>query len=133
MELVLLAATRGSSHQARLWLSRGQGSLFGDLWNLPMREGRGRRVARSLLVETGLGGRLDPRPAAQFEHVLTHRRLQVQLWRVRAARLTVPTPLRLVEPGDLGAIGVSNLTLRCLQLSDLAAMGGRPLPLGTET
>ena len=75
---------RARASALELWLARGEGALFGGLWNLPMAEGRGRDAAAARCSSSsGLRGTLAARPRGELEHVLTHRRLQVQLWRVQ--------------------------------------------------
>ncbi len=112
--LVGLLAAEGRGTTRALWLDRGQGSLFGGLWNLPMAEGRGRKAAAALLAHSGLQGRLAPRPAGSLEHVLTHRRLQLQLWRVSTARAAPACALRAVPLHALHELGVSRLTHKAL-------------------
>jgi adenine-specific DNA glycosylase len=113
-----LLATRGSGCELELLLVRGDGSLFGGLWNLPACEGRGRRVARELCARLELAGTLAPRRAGEVEHVLTHLRLQVELWRVdeaTAANAASPA-LRAVRATELDALGVSRLTRKALEV-----------------
>ena len=64
-----------------------QGSLFGGLWNLPMAEGDG-RDSRARVVRARAAARRSSRArsTASVEHVLTHRKLRVQLWPLRDAR-----------------------------------------------
>jgi A/G-specific adenine glycosylase len=119
--LVALLATRGDAARLELWLGRGEGGLFGGLWNLPMADGRGRAAARALLAGSALQGRLAARPEAELEHVLTHRRLQVQLWRVRDARAERGGPLRAVPVRELSALGISRLTHKALDALGLPA------------
>ena len=115
VELVVLAATRGRrSAERRVWLVRGEGTLFGGLWNLPMAEGKGRGAARALLEAHSIRGRLAVRPAARFEHVLSHRHLFVQLWVARAANAVGARGRRSVALDGLGELGVSRLTDKAL-------------------
>jgi len=116
--LVGLLATHGSGAARQVWLERGDGSLFGGLWNLPMAEGRGRVIAAALLAQSGLRGRLAPRPHGTLEHVLTHRKLELELWQASSVRpagappdASVRKPVRLTE---LAALGVSRLTRKAL-------------------
>jgi A/G-specific adenine glycosylase len=117
--LVALLATRGRGSALQLWLARGEGTLFGGLWNLPMADGHGRRAAQALLTRSGLRGRLAPRAHAEVEHVLTHRKLDVELWRVAVtAPASAPaSPLAPVLLSQLRARGISQLTRKALEAS----------------
>jgi A/G-specific adenine glycosylase len=115
VRLVALVATRIRKRRAELWLTRGERSLFAGLWNLPMAEGRGRGAAQELLERSGLAGALATRPSGALTHVLTHRRLELQLWRVNdaepAASACAACPLEL---SALGSVGISRLTAKAL-------------------
>ena len=115
VQLVALAARPTADTGEAVWLTRGDGSLFGALWNLPMAEGRGRAAARALQAELGLGGELAARPCAALEHVLTHRRLSVQLWAVAGALAAArEQTLRAVPLSQLDGLGISSLTRKAL-------------------
>lgn len=92
-------------------LSKSEGSLFSGLFGLPMTQGAGRSVARRALEEAGVSARLEPHPAGRLEHVLSHRRLLVEVWRASAARSGVA---RLVPRGEIARLGTSTLTRKCL-------------------
>jgi A/G-specific adenine glycosylase len=112
---LIARAVRAAGQGDAVWLVRGDGTLFGALWNLPMAEGRGRPAARELLAKLELAGELTARPYGAIEHVLTHRRLALQLWVVEAARPRQPAPgLRAFELGALDEVGVSSLTRKAL-------------------
>ena len=114
--LVVLLATTGSDQ--RVWLQRGDKALFGGLWNLPMAEGEGMQDAQALLTRTGLSGRLPKSPAAEFVHVLSHKRLEVSLYRLSARGTQAPN-LKAVNPQALSTLGVSALTQKALRHGDL--------------
>jgi A/G-specific adenine glycosylase len=122
--LVALLATHGSGSERAVWLTRGGGALFGGLWNLPMVEGRGRAVAAGLLARSGLRGRLAARAHGRLEHVLTHRKLELQLWEAtavqRAATSADVAELKPVRLTELGQLGVSRLTRKALEQLGLA-------------
>ena len=113
--LVALLATRGRGAGAQLVLTRGAGSVFGGLCNLPMADGRGRRVARALQEQSGLAGTLALRAAGELEHVLSHRRMQVQLWRITGARPSAAGSLAPHPIATVGELGVSRLTTKALE------------------
>jgi A/G-specific adenine glycosylase len=120
--LVALVPARARGAEPSVVLARGEGSLFGGLWNLPACEGEGRAAARALCEQLGVRGELDARPAAAVEHVLTHRKLDVRLWRVDAAALASDAAgLRAVPLGGLSALGVSRLTHKALDALGLGA------------
>jgi A/G-specific adenine glycosylase len=124
VELVaLIARTDGDA----VWLGKGEGALFGALWNLPMSEGRGRAAARELLEQSGLRGTLAARASAEIEHVLTHRCFAVQLWVVSKARAGKDSGLRSVALAELDTLGVSRLTHKALAAAGQPAARGRQL------
>ena len=118
LRLVALVATRGAVVDLGLWLGRGEGSLFSGLWNLPMFEGHGRVDAKALLAANALSGRLGARPLGTVSHILTHRKLKVELWRVHAADGTPPA-MRCVRLSDLATLGISKLTHKAIEQAGL--------------
>ncbi len=96
------------------WLVRGEGSLFGGLWGCPTGEGEGRELAQALASRHGLRGKLASEPAGRVEHVLTHRALSVQVYRMSAARGSESTDLRCVSSEGLAALGIAKLTRKIL-------------------
>ncbi|MBX3269937.1 MAG: A/G-specific adenine glycosylase [Sandaracinaceae bacterium] len=109
---VAVVATRGDA----VALVKREGELFGGLWELPSAEGRGRAAARGALRTAGIGGRLGAAPVGVLEHVLTHRRLCVEVWRASAASVAGAGG-RLVERAALHEVGTSTLTRRCLAVA----------------
>lgn len=109
VRLVAVVATFG---RAEVALVRGEGSLFGGLWGVPMREGEGRAAARSALSEAGVRARLEKASRGRVNHVLSHRRFDVELWRAGGAKVSEPAALRGLD--TLDAVGVSSLTRKIL-------------------
>ena len=109
VRLVAVVATRGDSEIA---LVRGEGALFGGLYGVPMREGRGRDDARDALKSHGVIARLGTGADGHVKHVLTHRALDVEVWRGTAARTRGPA--RLWARSALDEVGVSTLTRKIL-------------------
>ncbi len=108
--------------------SRG---LFGGLWSLPLhpRTGRGngdaRALAKALEHDLGRATEVGPRLAA-FEHLLTHRRLQVRVHAVALQKgplqLHAYTAARWISrPQQLERMGLAALTRKAL------AAAGHPL------
>ena len=116
VKLAAVVATRGRASEPEVWLVRSEQSLFGGLWGLPMlgREAFDQRDARGALREARISARLDPEPAAQVEHVLTHRRLRIDVFRATAARGTESETLRRFNPQKLDRVGISTLTKKLL-------------------
>jgi len=112
-ELVALLAQTANG---ALLLRRGERGTFAGLWNLPMVEGKGRAAARALCEREGLvdAAALARRPAAQLEHVLSHRHLHVQLWALPRAAAASGSGLRAVASGELDTLGVSQLTRKAI-------------------
>lgn len=115
--LVAIAALDASAE--RVLLVRGAASLFGGLWNLPMREGGGRTPALALCAELGLAPpALAARPVGEFSHVLTHRRLAIELWRAQLSEGAVRDGQRVQARRALNELGVSRLTHKAFELLD---------------
>ncbi len=109
VRLVAVVATRGE----RVALVRSEGSLFGGMYGPPIGKGRGREAVRRALVHAGITARLRARATGRIEHVLSHRVLDVQVWRASAA----DGEARLVTASELDTIGISKLTRRILELA----------------
>jgi A/G-specific adenine glycosylase len=123
VSLVGVVATRGRASGTEVWLCKGEHSLFAGLWNLPMVEGTTRRDAVRLLAREGLRGTLGRRPAFTLEHVLSHRKLVVQLFRVAGVR-GEPTGTRAAwRLSALHERGLSSLTRKALLHAGLAHPG----------
>ena len=111
-ELVLSAvvATSGRAENRRIWLVKGDRALFGGLWGAPMIEGEPREALR----QAGLRARLRPEPIGEIEHVLTHRRLRVQVSRATGTRGRETATRRAFTPDQLDTVGISTLTKKLL-------------------
>ena len=121
-QLVALVATAGSA--PKVLLTRGDGSLFGGLWNLPMLDGHGLADARTLAEQ--LGAELQgSRPLSTVKHVLSHRAIELQLWSASAAGAPDTEARRLVTPSGLSALGISQLTRKALTAAGLSAAADR--------
>jgi A/G-specific adenine glycosylase len=122
---VALVALAAFDHaRERVLLVRGSEQLFGGLWNLPAREGRGRMVAKALCAE--LGAALRPRAAAKISHVLTHRALSVEVYAASLGPCQLDDGMRLQPRAALHELGVSRLTHKALDSLDLALRDCRP-------
>lgn len=113
--LVAVVATRGRGRNRGVWLVRSEAPLFGGLWGVPMveRDGFG-GDPRAALQEAGISARLASAPAARVEHVLTHRRLRLDVFRATAARAEESETRRCFTDTALAEVGVSTLTRRLL-------------------
>jgi A/G-specific adenine glycosylase len=116
VKLAAVVATRGPASAEEVWLVRSERSLFGGLWGLPMirRDAFDETDARGALREAGIAARLNPKPMGQVEHVLTHRRLQIEVFRATAARAKKSEIRRRFSSDDLDRVGISKLTRRLL-------------------
>lgn len=116
VELVAVVATRGRSRDRAVWLVRGEQGLFAGLWGVPMTERNGSKAGdpRRALFEAGISARLAAEPTGRIEHVLTHRRLQVEVFRAIGADAEESETRRCFAAADLGEVGVSSLTRRLL-------------------
>jgi A/G-specific adenine glycosylase len=119
-ELVaLLALDPTGTH---VLLQRSAQGLFAGLWNLPMCEGQKRTAAHELAATLNLRGTLAKQPIATLEHLLTHRRLRLELYAFSLEKLTLSDPgqpaLRLQARDRLGELGISSLTQKALAAID---------------
>jgi A/G-specific adenine glycosylase len=115
MRLSAVVATRGLGGGWKVWLVKGDQPLFGGLWGLPMTEGE----PRAALAEAGLRARLRPGPVAEVEHVLTHRRLRIDVYRASGVRGEESETRRRFSSEDLDRVGVSTLTRKVLAATAL--------------
>ncbi len=104
--------------------------LFGGLWGCPIYPRDAKRsaptgtggLAKALAEDLGLELQFGSRAAA-FEHVLTHRRLQVSVFHADL-RCAGPVPAKLPSarwirrPGQLARLGLARLTRRILEAID---------------
>jgi A/G-specific adenine glycosylase len=109
---VVVAALSASSDA--VVLARGQSTLFGGLWNLPMSEGHDADDAKRALHDLGISARLTRQPRTKLEHVLSHRHLHVTLYTARLSNLPKTPTLRLLPVAELAQVGVSSLTSKAL-------------------
>lgn len=112
---VALLATTKAGH---VYLQRGDKNLFGGLWNLPMADGSTHADADALLAQSPLRGRLPSAPSAQLTHVLSHRRLEVQLYQLIASGAE-REDFKAFPPETLAELGVSTLTRKALRAAGL--------------
>jgi len=110
VKLAAVVATRGRGADRKVWLIKGDRSLFGGLWGVPMAEGS----ARAALGEAGLRGLLGADPVGEIEHVLTHRRLRIDVYLASAARGEESETRRRFAAADLDCVGISTLTKKVL-------------------
>jgi A/G-specific adenine glycosylase len=122
VELGALLVVSGRGAGTRVWLARGERSLFGGLWNLPSVESHARAELQTALAALGLRGRLSAAPVGALQHVLSHRKLEVQLWRVDGARGKSGETLQPFALEALPGVGTSSLTRKLLALGGVGAI-----------
>ncbi len=110
IKLNAVVATRGRGSDKQVWLVKGDQPLFGGLWSLPMAEGS----ASTILAEAGLRARLETDPIAKIDHVLTHRRLTIEVFRAASARGQESATRRSFTTNALNQVGISTLTKKIL-------------------
>lgn len=114
-DVALVALVARPADDDAVLLVRGEGELFGGLWNLPMREGRGPSAARALAGDLGLVADVQHEPFARLLHVLSHRRLRVALFAASLRkRPRNQGALQLVARADIASRGTSSLTQKAL-------------------
>ncbi len=116
VKLAAVVATQGRGPKQRVWLLRSERSLFAGLWGLPMipRSAFDLSDARGALRDAGISASLGREPIGQLDHVLTHRRMQVDVFRATGAKAEASETRRLFLSDELGRVGVSTLTKKLL-------------------
>jgi A/G-specific adenine glycosylase len=117
LELAAAVAVRGGRE---VFLVRGREALFGGLYSLPLAErgDDGATAARAALRACGAtSGALSRR--GHLEHVLSHRRLDVEVFRGDGGRATKAAEGRFVPLDALCELGISRLTAKLLELAGL--------------
>lgn len=115
--VTLTALIARPANDARVWLVRGETALFGGLFGVPMHEGEGEGAARAALAAHGLSGTLGAR-LGEVEHVLTHRRLRVDVREARTTKARASAQRRLVAIDAPPEIGIATLTRKILRLAE---------------
>lgn len=110
LELSAVVATSGRTGERKVWLVKGERALFGGLWSLPMLEG----APRQALHDSGLEARLQSKCVAKVEHVLSHRRLRIEVFRATGAKGTRSGSRRAFTEASLEEVGISSLTRKLL-------------------
>ncbi len=111
VKLAAVVATKGRGSARRVWLIKGDKALFGGLWGVPMIEG----TARDALGEAGVRAKLQPNPIGTIDHILTHRKLGIEVYRATGGDATVSATRRLFALTDVHNVGVSTLTTKILE------------------
>ena len=121
---VVATIDRGAAR--KVWLVRGAHTLFSGLWSVPMQmEGAHKApTIKEVLAGAGLSARVRPSAGFCVEHVLTHRRLMVDVAVATAARGQPTSGRRFFAAGDLDSVGLSALTKRILDRVHPALIGG---------
>lgn len=116
VELTMLLAIRAGP--AVLLERQRDDGLFGGLWCLPMLEGRLEPDAALDEAGSRYGFELDAgETAAEFEALLTHRRLVIRVVRARGAPAKVDGALRWAPLANLADYGIPTVTVRALKKS----------------
>jgi A/G-specific adenine glycosylase len=113
--LSAVVATFGRDSERRVWLVKGDQALFGGLWGLPMSEGEPSEALR----DAGVRARLHRELLGEVDHMLTHRRLRVAVYRASGGRAKESETRRPFKPGELDQVGVSTLTRKLLRTTRL--------------
>lgn len=108
--LAAVVATSGRGAMRRVWLVKSDQALFGGLFGLPMSEGEPREALR----EAGVQARLQRESVGTVEHVLTHRKLKVTVYRASGGRGEETDRRRAFRADELGEVGISTLTRKLL-------------------
>jgi A/G-specific adenine glycosylase len=110
MSLCAVVATSGRGAERSVWLVKGDQALFGGLWGVPMAE----RAPGDALKQAGVRGRVKPEPIGQVRHLLTHRRLEIEVYRASGAQGEPSASRRGFRMDEMEQVGVSTLTRKVL-------------------
>ncbi len=125
--VVELSAAVALRRDREVWLVRGEGTLFGGLFSLPLAErcGASADAARRALEATGARGSVDAEPVGSIVHALSHRRLEIALHRARVRRVLDDASGLWVGVESLHEVGVSTLTTKILEAAGVRSPRGR--------
>ena len=111
---VAVVARRGD----KTWMQRGDDALFGGLWTVPwsqLQTNKGhRQAAGDALSRSGATGRIGTTAQGSVEHVLTHRRFKVKVYRATHVVPAPETTGRWVDSAQLEQLGVSRFVRKIL-------------------
>ncbi len=113
--VTMVAVIAHPKNDARTWLVRSEGALFGGLFGTPMIEGSDRAAAKAALAAHGLRG-TALEPLGDVEHVLTHRRLQVHVFEAITQPARATATRKLLDAEGALEVGVATLTRKILRL-----------------
>jgi A/G-specific adenine glycosylase len=113
LELTAVVATSGRGAAQRVWLTKADQALFGGLWGVPMSDGEPREALRT----AGLRARLRPEAIGKVEHVLTHRRMQIEVYRATGTQANRSPARRGFNGDELEHVGISTLTKKLLTVA----------------
>ena len=111
VNLSAVVVTAGRGRERKLWLVKADHALFGGLWGVPMSQGE----PKDALRDAGLRARLRSEQAGQVEHLLSHRRLRVAIYRASGGRGEASATRRPFRAEELDGVGVSTLTRKLLE------------------
>ena len=119
VKLAAVVATHGRGRDRRVWLLRSEQSLFAGLWGLPMtlRSAFDSSDARGALRDARISARLGRESIGRLDHLLSHRRMQIEVFRATAAKAESSETRRLYLLDELGSVGVSTLTKKLLAVA----------------
>ncbi len=119
VKLAAVVATQGRGRDQRVWLLRSEQSLFAGLWGLPMtpRSRFDAHDARGALRDAGISASLGREAIGRLDHLLSHRRMQIDVFRATAAKAESSETRRLFGLDELGSVGVSTLTTKLLSVA----------------
>jgi A/G-specific adenine glycosylase len=111
VNLSAVVVTAGRGAERKLWLVKADDALFGGLWGVPMSAGEPDEALRA----AGLCARLRAEQVGKVEHMLTHRRLRVAIYRATGGRGEESETRRPFRVEELDGVGVSTLTRKLLE------------------
>ncbi|QQR90937.1 MAG: A/G-specific adenine glycosylase [Myxococcales bacterium] len=114
--VMALASAKSGAQEKRVWMVKQDGSRFAGLWGLPSMQGKGAGDARRILGESCIDAVLERKARGHIEHVLSHRKMKVELWLASGAKARKSSTRQLVPVGDIKGMGVSTLTRKLLDL-----------------
>ncbi len=119
-QLAMVAAILQQRNGDVLLAQRASDGLFGGLWEPPMVEAASLAAGRDALSQLGVSRSRKLEPKGQVRHILTHRRLDIEVLSAQLSRRTkLPAvtgayvQLRWTQPKDVPLSSLARKVLRC--------------------
>ena len=115
---VRLAAVVAYDARGQIWLRKQETKLFGGLFGVPFAQGETHHDASRALADAGIAAELECTPIGSVVHVLTHRRLEIAVFRAYRARATASACGQTFASLDNAPVGIAKVTKKIVALAE---------------